>query len=65
MRRFIRDSGDPPAAVMHAADWLVAKRAGFECEGLMRSFAPLDGSRVNAYLYARISGAAHSAAVIS
>lgn len=33
----------------------VAERAGFEREGLMRSFAPLGGVRRDAYLYARIA----------
>lgn len=34
----------------------VAERAGFEREGLMRSFAPIGGVRRDAYLYARIAG---------
>lgn len=34
----------------------VAEAAGFEREGLMRSFGPLGGRRVDAYLYARIAG---------
>jgi [ribosomal protein S5]-alanine N-acetyltransferase len=33
----------------------VAERAGFVREGLMRSFAPLGGQRVDAYLYAKIA----------
>ncbi len=33
----------------------VAERAGFEKEGLMRSFAPLNGERRDAYLFARIA----------
>jgi [ribosomal protein S5]-alanine N-acetyltransferase len=33
----------------------VAERAGFLREGLMRSFAPLGGQRVDAYLYAKIA----------
>ncbi|MEV6844079.1 GNAT family protein [Actinoplanes sp. NPDC051411] len=33
----------------------VAERAGFEREGLMRSFAPIGGRRRDAYLYARIA----------
>jgi ribosomal-protein-alanine N-acetyltransferase len=33
----------------------VAERAGFEREGLMRSFAPIGGERRDAYLYARIA----------
>lgn len=33
----------------------VAERAGFQKEGLMRSFAPLNGARIDAYLFARIT----------
>ncbi len=33
----------------------VAERAGFEREGLMRSFAPFHGERKDAYLFARIA----------
>ena len=33
----------------------VAERAGFEREGLMKSFAPLNGERRDAYLFARIA----------
>jgi ribosomal-protein-alanine N-acetyltransferase len=33
----------------------VAERAGFEKEGLMRSFAPFNGERKDAYLFARIA----------
>jgi RimJ/RimL family protein N-acetyltransferase len=33
----------------------VAEKAGFEREGLMRSFAPIGGHRRDAYLYARIA----------
>ena len=33
----------------------VAESAGFEKEGLMRSFAPLNGERRDAYLFARIA----------
>ncbi|WP_122816826.1 GNAT family N-acetyltransferase [Nocardioides pantholopis] len=35
----------------------VAERAGFEREGLMRSFAPVNGVRRDACLYARLPGA--------
>lgn len=34
----------------------VAEAAGFQREGLMRSFAPLGGSRKDALLYAKITG---------
>lgn len=37
------------------ASAVVAEHAGFVREGLMRSFAPLGGSRRDAYLYARIA----------
>ena len=33
----------------------VAEGAGFECEGLMRSFAPVGNRRMDALLYARLS----------
>jgi RimJ/RimL family protein N-acetyltransferase len=33
----------------------VAERAGFEKEGLMKSFAPLNGQRRDTYLFARIA----------
>lgn len=33
----------------------VAESAGFEMEGLMKSFAPLNGKRRDAYLFARIA----------
>jgi ribosomal-protein-alanine N-acetyltransferase len=36
----------------------VAEKAGFEREGLMRSFAPIGGERRDAYLYARIAPSA-------
>jgi RimJ/RimL family protein N-acetyltransferase len=36
----------------------VAERAGFQREGLMRSFAPIGGRRRDAYLYARLGGQA-------
>lgn len=37
------------------ASVVVAERAGFQREGLMRSFAPLGDGRRDAYLYARIA----------
>lgn len=37
------------------ASVVVAEQAGFQREGLMRSFAPLGDSRRDAYLYARIA----------
>jgi ribosomal-protein-alanine N-acetyltransferase len=33
----------------------VAERAGYEREGLMKSFAPIGGRRRDAYLYARVA----------
>ena len=38
----------------NAASMRVAEKAGFEREGLMRSFAPIGGRRRDTYLYARI-----------
>ncbi len=32
----------------------VSEGAGFECEGLMKSFAPIGGRRMDALLYARV-----------
>lgn len=33
----------------------VAEKAGFQREGLMRSFAPLGGIRKDAFLYAKVT----------